>query len=332
MRRVRYGVIGLGFFGEKHVEVLSSLPQAELVAVCTRREWRLKEIAQKFGIPHTYTDYNELLRNEEIDAVSIVTHAKDHLLPTLSAIRAGKHILLEKPMALTKEECFKILRALKNYDRFFMVGHICRFDPSYAIAKRYIEEGKIGKIVSIYARRNIPKDISESVLEKISPITGDGVHDIDLMLWYTGSRVKSVYAVEVRVRNLKFPDIGWAMYRFENGAVGVTENVWFLPENTPYNLDAKMEIIGEKGAIYIDSPGESLRINLKEGWKCPETVYWPKIYKWRTGALREELSYFLNCIISHQKPSIITPEESMRAVEAVEAAEKSAKKGEVMIL
>ena len=332
MERVKYGVIGLGFFGEKHVDVLSALPHVELVAVCTRREWRLKEISREYHIPYTYTDYHKLLENEEIEAVSIVTHARDHLLPTVAAIKAGKHIFLEKPMALTKKECEEILKSLKDFDKFFMVGHICRFDASYAVAKRYIEEGKIGKIVSIHARRNIPKSVSESVLQKISPIVGDGIHDIDLMLWYTGSKVKSVYAAEVNVRNLPYPDIGWAIYKFESGAVGVTENVWFLPENTPYDLDAKMEIIGDKGAIYINSPGEPLRINTEKGWECPETVYWPKVHTWRTGALKEELSYFVNCIISREKPEIITPEESMRAVETVEAAEHSANTGKVVLL
>jgi len=329
---IKYGVIGAGFFGEKHIEVLSSFPNVEIAGVSRRSIEPLKEIAKRYNIPNIYTDYRELLSNEEIEVVSITTHAKDHLLPTIDAIKAGKHIFLEKPMALITVECDKIIEALKTTDKFFMVGHICRFDPSYAIAKKSIDEGKIGKIVSIYARRNIPAGVSESVLEKISPITGDGIHDTDLMLWYTKAKVKSVYAQTVNVRNLPYPDIGWAMYRFETGAVGVIENVWFLPEKTPYNLDAKMEIIGDKGAIYINSPGESLSINTNDGWEYPETVYWPEIHNWRTGALKEELSYFINCITSGKKPEIITPQESREAVRVVESAEKSANEGKVINL
>ena len=167
---------------------------------------------------------------------------------------------------------------------------------------------------------------------KISPILGDGVHDTDLMLWYTGSRVKNVYAATVDVRGLPNPDIGWAMYRFESGAVGVIECCWYLPERTPFDLEARMEVIGEEGAIYVNGPGQSLSLNTKEGWKCPETVYWPMTTTGRIGALKEELSYFINCITSGRRPTIITPEESRGAVEVVEAAEKSAETGEVMPL
>ncbi|MDD3925998.1 MAG: Gfo/Idh/MocA family oxidoreductase [bacterium] len=330
MRRIKCGVIGLGFFGEKHVEVLSSLPHVEVAAVCTRREQRLQEMSQKYGVPTVYTDYNDLLADNEIEAVSIVTHARDHLLPTLAAIKAGKHIFLEKPMALATAECDRIIEALKTTEKSFMVGHICRFDPAYAVARRSIGEGRIGKILSIYARRNIPAAVSAGVLADISPITGDGVHDIDIMLWYTGSRVKAVSAATVDVRGLANPDIGWAMYRFENGAIGVTENNWCLPKGTPFELDARMEIIGEKGAIYINSPGQALSINTEEGWTYPETVYWPRTQVGRAGALKEELSYFLDCILRGEKPAIITPEESRAAVAAVEAAEKAARSGEVV--
>jgi UDP-N-acetylglucosamine 3-dehydrogenase len=332
MDKIKYGVIGAGFFGEKHIEVLSTLPNVKLAGICRRSIEPLKQIAKKYNIPNIYTDYRELLANKEIEVVSITTHVNDHLRPTIDALKSGKHVFLEKPMARNVSECDEIIKTVQSTNKFFMVGHICRFDPRYAIAKRNIDEGKIGRIVSIYARRNIPASVSESVLEKISPVSGDMIHDIDLMLWFTGEKIKSVYSNTLSVRNLPNPDIGWSMLKFKSGAIGVCESVWFLPEKTPYDLDARMEIIGEKGAIYIGGPGESLSINTDEGWKCPETVYWPKVHGEIAGALKEELSYFANCLLSGKKPTIITPEESRKAVEAIEAAEESARKGEVVIL
>jgi len=332
MRRVKYGVIGLGFFGEKHLDVLSALPNVEIIGICTRRKWRLEELARKYNVPRTFTDYHELLSDREIEAVSVVTHIETHKEPAILALNSGKHLLLEKPMAENTADCDAIIEAARKADRLLMVGHICRFDVRYALAKERIKKGEIGKIVYLYARRNIPASVSSSVLEKIGPIMGDGVHDTDLMLWYTNSRVKSVYATTVNVRNLKNPDIGAALYKFEDGATGVIENVWFLPEKTPFNLDARMEIIGTKGAIYIEGPGASLAINNETGWQQPETVYWPRMYGWCPGALKEEISYFINCIISGQKPTIITPEESRAAVEVVAAAEESARTGKVITL
>jgi len=332
MGAIRFGVIGLGFFGEKHAEVLHGLPGVELAAVCTRREWRLKEIADRFGVPRAYTDYHELLADEEIDAVTVVTHAKDHVEPTVAALAAGKHVFLEKPMALTTAECDRIVEATEKSGGKFMVGHICRFNYRYALAKQSIERGEIGKVLSIHARRNIPAAVSESVLEKISALTGDGIHDTDLMLWYTGEEVRTVYAQTLSVRDLAHPDIGWAMYRFEGGAIGVIESVWYLPDKTPYPLDERMEIIGEKGAIYINEGAQPLVINNADGVKYAETVYWPAVHGVRAGALRDELAYFAECIASDKQPDIITPEESRRAVRVIEAAERSAASGEVVTL
>src|SRR5262245_3757122 len=156
MSKVRYAVIGLGWFGEKHCEALAGLANAELFALCTRRESRLKELAKRFGVKHTYTDYRELLANRDIDAVSVVTMWDQHAAPTLAALQAGKHAFLEKPMASTVADCDAIVEAAKKAQGYFMVGHICRFNPRYAAAKAAIDEGRIGKIISMYARRNIP--------------------------------------------------------------------------------------------------------------------------------------------------------------------------------
>ncbi|OGS21237.1 MAG: hypothetical protein A2252_06090 [Elusimicrobia bacterium RIFOXYA2_FULL_39_19] len=332
MQKVRYGIIGLGFFGEKHAEVLYDMPNVELAAISTRRADRCKEIAQRFGAKKTYTNYKDLLADKDIDAVSIVTHVDDHRDMTIEALDAGKHVFLEKPMAPNVKDCDAIVTAAKKAKGYFMVGHICRFDSRVAQAKKAVEDGVIGKIVSMHATRNLPANISAGVLDKISPLMGDGIHDTDIMLWLTKSKVKTVYAQNVRVRNFKNPDIGWAMYTFEGGAVGVIETVWYLPENTPYAIDARMEIIGEKGAIYIDAGNSGLIINDSTGFHKPDTVYWPGFFGKRIGVLRTELDYFITCLVNNKRPDIITPEESKMAVEVIESAEKSAATGKVVTL
>src|SRR5262245_62009633 len=117
MNRIRCGVIGLGWFGEHHVDTLKQLPQAEMMAVCTRLPERLAGVARKYDVPKTYTDYREMLADPAIDLVSIVTHVGDHLEPTLAALRAGKHVFLEKPMADSVEACDQILAAVASSDR-----------------------------------------------------------------------------------------------------------------------------------------------------------------------------------------------------------------------
>ena len=204
-----------------------------------------------------------------------------------------------------------------------MVGHICRFNPRYAAAKREIELGSIGRIVSIYARRNIPAAVGAQVLHKIGPIIGDGVHDTDLMLWYTGASIETAYAQSLNVRGLKHPDLGWTMYRFDSGAIGVCENIWFLPDKTAFQIDERMEIIGTEGSIHIQETHPNFSVVSKDGWRSPDTTYWPELHGLRAGALRTELDYFLTCVLENKRPAVISPEESLRAVEACLAAEES---------
>lgn len=327
MNRVRIAVIGLGWFGEKHCEALSGIPGVDLCALCTRTESRLKDLARTFGVSRTYTDYRQLVADPDVDAVSVVTMWDQHVGPTLAALKAGKHVFLEKPMASTATDCDRIVRAARATPKFFMVGHICRFNPRYAAAKTAIDDGRIGRIVSMYARRNIPALVGQSVLPKIGPIIGDGVHDTDLMLWYSGAKVVSAYAQTVNVRKLKNPDLGWTLFRFDTGAVGVLENNWFLPDTTAFQIDERMEIVGTRGSIHIHETHPNFSICDSTGWHSPDTTYWPLLHGVRAGALRDELSYFIQCILGNRKPSVITPEESAATVRACLAAEKSAATG-----
>ncbi|MCL4384877.1 MAG: Gfo/Idh/MocA family oxidoreductase [Actinobacteria bacterium] len=331
MERIKVGVIGLGWFGEHHIDTLQALPLADVTAVCTRREERLKEIANKYNIKKTYTNYHELLADKDIDMVSIVTHVYDHMQPAIDAINAGKHVFLEKPMANNAEECDKILEALKNTDKFFMVGHVCRFDTAYALAKEEIDAGSIGKIISIHAKRNLAKWITESSLNKISALFGDGIHDFDLMLWYTGAKPKTVYAQTTSTRpEFKYDDVAWAFFRLDDGTFAVIENVWSLPDNAPFAIDAKMEIIGTDGIININNSGDYYSVLTKKGISYPQSTYWPKVHGMRRGYLKEEFDYFLKCISEGKKPTIITPQESRDVVYAMRMAEKSAKENRVI--
>ena len=332
MRTVKYGVIGLGWFGEKHCEALSGIGEVELYALCTRTKSRLRALAKEFGVKKVFTDYHEMLADPELEAVSITTMWDQHAAPTLAALKAGKHVFLEKPMASTVADCQKIVAATKKTDKFFMVGHICRFNPRYAAAKQEIAAGSIGKIVSVFARRNIPLTVSAGVLSKIGPIIGDGVHDTDLLLWYTGAKVVSAYAQTVDVRGLKHPDIGWTMYRLDSGATAVLENVWFLPAKTAFQIDERMEIIGTDGSIHLHEVHPNLSVCTKDGWRSPDTTYWPELHGKRAGALRDELAYFAQCVAAGTPPTIISPEESMAAVRACLAAEKSAATGRIVRL
>jgi UDP-N-acetylglucosamine 3-dehydrogenase len=329
MDRLRIGVIGLGWFGEIHCETIVGIPNLELAALCTRRADRLAEQAKKFGVKKTYRDYRDMLADKDIDAVSVVTMWDQHTDPAVAALEAGKHVFLEKPMASTVADCSNIIAAAKKSRGILQIGHICRFNPRYRMAKQAIDEGRIGKIVAMQSRRNIPAAWTPTILEKIGPIVGDAIHDTDLMLWFTGDRVASAYAQTVSVRSLKFPDIGQTMYRFKGGATATLETVWCMPEKTPFDIDERMSVIGTEGIIHVQDTFPNLGIVDKTRLHSPDTTYWPMFNGVRGGALRAEFEYFADCALKGKAPEIGRPEDAAAALEATIAAEESARTGKV---
>src|SRR5436190_4028221 len=330
MERLRIGVIGLGWFGEIHCDTIIGVPNLQLAGLCTRTPERLDALAAKYGVRKTYRDYRDMLDDPEIDAVSVVTMWDQHTGPAVAALDAGKHVFLEKPMASTVADCDRIIAAAKRARGILLVGHICRFNPRYRMAKQAIAAGRIGRIVAMSSRRNIPAAWTPQILNKIGPIVGDAIHDTDIMLWFTGERVVSAYAQTVSVRNLKFPDIGQTMYRFKGGATATLETVWCMPEKTPFDIDERMLIIGTEGIIHVQDTFPNLGIVSKDKLHSPDTTYWPEFDGVRGGALRDEFAYFATCALNGKTPNVGRPEDAAAALEATLAAEESARTGNVI--
>jgi len=329
MTPLRWAIIGFGRFGMAHAQVLQGLPGVELAGVSSRQAGPLAERAATLGIERQETDYRRLLDDDQVDVVSIVTHWKEHHQVALAALAAGKHVLLEKPMAVDTGQCLELLAAAENAPGQFMVGHICRFDPRYSLAREAIRQGEIGQIVSMHARRNLPVAPGNIRLDKISPLMGDGIHDADLMMWMTGQTPDRVFGRNVKVHDYDYPDLGWAMLEFPDrdgcsGAVGVVETIWCLPPNVPTVIDARMQIVGREGMITIDCSQTGLLVNTAERVKQVDTAFWPLQHGRAVGILKEEISYFADCLRSGTPASVITAAEAARAVAVMEATEQSA--------
>jgi predicted dehydrogenase len=330
MDKLRIGIIGLGWFGEIHADTIKGIPNLELTALCTRTEDRLKTLGEKFGVTKLYRDYHDMLADPDIDAVSICTMWDQHTEPAIAALKAGKHVFLEKPIASTVEDAKKIVEASKGAKGILFIGHIVRFNPRYRMAKEAIDAGRIGKVVALSSRRNIPAAWTPTILEKIGPIVGDAIHDTDIMLWFTGSKITSAYAQTVDVRGLKYPDIGQTMFRFASGATATLETVWCMPEKTPFDIDERMSIIGTEGIIHVQDTFPNLGIVGTDKLHSPDTTYWPMFEGVRGGALRDEFTYFTNCALKGEVPTIGRPDDAVAALEATLAAEESARTGEVV--
>jgi predicted dehydrogenase len=323
MARLRAGVIGVGAFGEIHLEAYRSLFDVEVVAISDTRPSRLREISRKYQIQHCCTDFEELCARKDIDLVSIATPEGNHLAPVRAAAREGKHVLLEKPIATSLHDAEQIITAAEKARIIFMVGHILRFENTYGTVKREIEQGNLGKIVSIHARRNRPRQALHRMLSRVHPIISNGIHDIDLCLWYTRDHVTNVRAITRKVMKGNYPEVNWSLLEFRGGAVACLETHWMIPDKAGVMANDAMQVIGTKGVADIHFG--PLYLWKKTGAETPNVSYDAWFNNRVYGAIREEVNYFVDCVRNRCSPAVIEPADGVNALKVALALVRSSK-------
>jgi predicted dehydrogenase len=306
------------------VAAYRTLYDVEVVAISDTRESRLQEIASKYGVRNCYSDYRELCARNDIDLVSVVTPEAYHLEPVLAAAREGKHILLEKPIATSVNDAEQIIEAAANAQVYLMVGHILRFENTYGTVKCAIERGDLGRLVSIHARRNRPKKLYETY-SRVCPILENSIHDIDLCLWYVQDRVKNVRAFTRNIQGGKNPDLNWCFLEFQNGAVACLETHWLIPDRAGIMTNDALQVIGTKGVADIHFVPSALNLWKEDGCQSANVTYgaWFNNKVW--GAIKEEVSYFVDCVRKREPPTAIKPQEALEALKVALALIRSSK-------
>ena len=335
METVGFGVIGAGILGENHAQVFMHLQQAELIAVCDVDADRAQAVAMKCGAKTFQTDYRELLDNPEIQAVSIATPDYAHRDIALAAAQAGKHILCEKPLAMTVEDAQAIVDAAHEAGVRLMVDFHNRVNPTFIAARQYIASGAIGKPAYAYIRLSNTLFVPLQMLswsDKTSALWFLCGHTIDLMRFLLQDNIRRVYAVTrsgiLENLGINTPDFHIAIAEFENGTVVTFENAWILPESQPIVYDFKLELLGSEGAIYANpSHHGALELHSKG-----QTNYGDVLGIIPTGVHRvggfvmEAIARFVDSVVFDQ-PVLATGEDGLEATRVLSAIEKSAESG-----
>jgi predicted dehydrogenase len=281
----------------------------------------------------SYKDYVRLLEREDIQAVSICMPDQLHRDPTVAAAEAGKHILLEKPIATDLEEAQEIIDATKNPRIKFMVAHCLRFEPRYLRIKEAVEQGKLGKLLHISAHRSSPLTEGPARYAPGTSLTYHViVHDLDLINWYVQSKPVRVYAEGIRsvLKSKDMDDVVSALVVYENGTVANLDYGWILPAAFPAKLDARMEVIGSEGAAYLSAyPCSGLLLADSSGAMGGEVFGMVRGHLY--GLYLAQIEHFVRCLYEDQEP-IITPEEAFAAVKIASAIEESMKSGQIVSL
>jgi predicted dehydrogenase len=324
--RLRVAVIGAGMMGSGHAQCVAQSTRAELIAVADLNLGRARELAGRLNT-EAHTDYRDILARPDVDAVIVCTPDWAHREICVEAAAAGKHVLVEKPLAMTVADCDEIVRSAEAAGVVLMVGQILRFDPRYVAAKGAVASGEIGQVSYLYARRSNTAFQPRRVEGKTTVLHYLAVHDIDWMLWAMGEPVTRVQAMASRklLVDLGVDDGAFLLLRFRSGAVGCVEVGWARPEGSPFVLDAYLEVVGTLGAVHIDTPNSGVLVEGAQVRRIDTTYGFP-VFGGSGGALREEVEHFLQCIQERQQP-LVDGRQGRAAVAVVAAAAKSARSG-----
>jgi UDP-N-acetylglucosamine 3-dehydrogenase len=314
MKKLGVAVIGTGFWGRNHARVFKELEETELLAVCDINAERAKNVAKQFGV-RAYTSMGKLLKRKDVEAVSNCVWSLNLAKETLKALKAGKHVLVEKPMATNVKQAEKLLETAEEEELHLSVGFLMRFIPGIQHMKNAIEDKTIGNLVCATAKRvsEWPERIGD-----VGVVKDTAIHDIDIIRYFFGEEPIAVYAKTGSMKYKKFEDYAQIMLTFEGGKSAFIESNWLTPYKT-----RTLVVTGSKAIMKLDYITQELTIE-----DAKKTIQ-PR-YPWQE-PLKLELQHFANCILKKEKP-LITGTDGLKALQIAEAALKSSATGRAVKL
>jgi len=308
MTKLGVAVIGTGQWGKNHARVYHELPSTELVAICDVNAERAKIMAAQYGVK-AYSDTTEMLKNKEIQAVNVCTWSTVLAKEALKALNAGKHVLVEKPMATTPQQAEELVRVAEENSLHLTVGFLMRFIPGLQQIRQSVENKKLGEFVCATAKRvsQWPERIGD-----VGVVKDTAIHDIDVMHFISNEQPISVYANLGSMRIKKFEDYAHIMLTYKDGKSAFIESNWLTPYKT-----RTLTVTGSEAIMRLDYITQDLSIEQQTETVQPRTVF--------QEPLKMELQHFVDCIVDKKKP-IVTGEDGVRALEVATAALESSAK------
>ncbi len=338
---VRVGLAGLGRFGKLHASVLSRLASARLAAICDPLESELQAAGDRYNVERRYQTFDELVADPELDCFFIVTPEDYHAEHARKALGRGLPVFMEKPLATTSQAGAELVALAERSGAPLQIGFVLRFDTQYALVHDEIHSGRFGDLISLRVKRNCSRSWFDIYGDRAHSVYETVIHDIDAMLWFTGSPVESVYALDRNVSGRTYPEACFALLRFANGATGIVETSWFIPDHAPANvwtptwsgaIDAELEVVGTKETARIRLLDAGISIWSDEVTRQPETGLWPELHGNIAGALSEEDAHFIECVRTGTPSTVTSIRDAAEGLRIAEAIVESAATGQVVRL
>jgi predicted dehydrogenase len=328
----RIALIGTGYIADYHARGLQKLPGVEIVCVVSLLEDQAKEFAGRYGIKEIFSDYKDILKRDDIDAVIIGIPNKFHAPYAIEFMQNGKDVFVEKPMAMNTEEAELVEKAAAENGRIVMVGHMWRFDEEVNFLKRVADSGKLGKIIKtkgygIHENWGPEGWFTKKELAGGGALADMGVHAMDTVRYIMGDpKAVEVYAkIGTYYGDYDVDDSGVIMITWDNGAVSVIESGWWQPHMD--GPEASTGLFGTEGYASLfptklklkieGTPGEFIPPAPEKTEHCDQTIY------------DGQMAHFVECIKSRKQPSPGIAEGKV-IMQIVDAAYESAETGKVV--
>jgi len=332
-RTIGVGIIGAGGISEAHAQGYLGIPQkAKIVGVADIDKKSAKQKARKWGAPSWYPNFEDLVKGDDVEAVSVCTPTYTHARISLAAMNAGKHVLCEKPIAMNLSEADEMIRISEEEKVVLQIGHHNRFDPIFEETKEIIDNGTIGRICQVKARqahgwgwaKGKPRSwFAEPDKSGGGTLLDNGCHLFDLLRWLVGEAETISAYVGRLVYDIQVEDNGVAILQFKNGAIGEVDTSWSYRGDLFENY---IKVYGSEGTIIADPVRRKLLVHSRflkpkklRGWITPFIT--------PANAHTREIQDFIDCILEGKKPRV-SGEDGKRSLELVFAAYTSSKRGE----
>jgi len=307
MKKINVGVIGTGYWGKKHIYEYHLLDNVNVLGVSDISPENLEFCKKEYNVPYITSDYRELLENKKIDAVSVCTPNEMHYQICRDAFGANKHVLVEKPISLSSKEAKDLVKIAKEKHLILTVGHIYRFNNALHKMREFIQKGFFQKIFMIKLQWTAlhPPLKGRDILFDLAP------HSFDILNYLLDEWPKKITCVAKTYRRKELEESAYIIAEFGNNVLGHIELNWLVPGKT-----REIFIIGSDRCARINAVSQEVTIY--------ESGYDYKLDIPRNNTIKDELSYFVNCIVSGEK-AINSGEIGVKTIEMIEAAKKSMK-------
>ena len=327
--KIRFCVVGCGNIGKRHIAVIDAEERAEVVAICEIDQERLENLSGLYKIEQTFSDFNQMLENVSANVISICTPHGLHAEMSIQASKAGFHVMVEKPMALTISDCKEMIKTAEDCGTKLFVVKQNRYNTPIALTKEAIDKGKLGKVTMVicnvlwnrHADYYIQSDWRGKKDLEGGALYTQVSHFIDLLIWWFGNITESKTLIDTLQHDIETEDCGVAALKFETGVLGSLN--W---TTTVYNInyEGSITIIGEKGTIKIG--GKYLnKIDFwdVQSYPLPEDISFedkPNQYGKYQGSSsnHDKVVQDITAKLLNERINVVEGDEGIKSIEAIE--------------